>query len=277
MVGSCDTWYGHVGWTYALAATFFGLWIVGVRAQDLNHYLAQGDAFHRQFDTHNAYRSYVSAYQLDSTNADVLRRLVYELIEIGNEFPRSNEQLEKYLESERLARRAVSMEPDSPDVHVALAMALERTAQYDGGKKVIHKWSEIRLAARKALELNPASTMGFYFLGRWHLAMLQTSWLLKGYARVTEGDLPEEPSLDTAERCFLNAIEIDNRRIAHFFQLGRTYVALDNWHDARLAFEEIIWLPVAEKGDRRAQRQARQYVQMIEDKQYAALKNAIEE
>lgn len=245
--------------------------------QSLEHLIAKGDALRRQFDTQGAYESYLAAYTLDSNNAEVLCRLSLELIDMGNELPRSDDQRQMYDRALFYSRRAARVAKDSARVYSTLGYALEKKALYESGKTKVKLLNELHAAALISIRSDSNNAMGYFLAGRWHMILMDVSWLVREYSEWTEGRLPEEPSYVRAESNFLRAVELSKEPIAHFMELGKTYVRMENWHDARLVFEEIVFLPSRVKNDNRWKRDARKYLGMLEAADYAPLKDSVEE
>lgn len=263
-----------------LQRLFFGIWflpMVAGRAQSTQEIIAKGDALRQTFDTRGAFELYSAAYRLDSTNVDVLCRLSQELIELGNELPKSDDQKSRYDEALTYARKAMKHAEDSLRVFEVLGRAIEKVVLYESGKKKIKLLTELYSVAAAGVAGDSLNDRCLHLLGRWHWTMMDVNWLVKGYSQLTDGRLPEEPSHEKAEQYFLKAIAVNGRCIGHFIDLGKTYVRLENWHDARLAFEEIAVLPNQSKSDARWKRDARKYLTILESGEYAHLKDAVEE
>lgn len=245
-------------------------------AQTAGDLIAQGDAFHNQFDTYNAFKTYKAASELDSTNFEVLWKMAGELIDMGNELPKSDDQELKYHESEILARKAVQLNPNHAKGHVMLALALEKTALDESGSDRIKALGLSRMAAEKALEIDPDEDMGHSLLGRWNREIANTGWLTKTYSKIFVITTPPA-SYEKAIEYFTKAIGINRTFISHYLELGKTYVLVEKWTEAGEAFQKAVDLPVTQKSDSKWQREAKHYLQLLQQGNHSELTDSIEE
>ncbi len=238
--------------------------------------IAQGDAFHRQLDTYNAFKTYKAAYELDTTNFDAIWKMAGELIDMGNELPKSNDQILKYQEAVAVASKAVELNPNHSKGHVLLAAALEKIALYKSGGERIKLLNQSRTAAEKAIMIDPGEDLGHHLLGRWHREMTNIGWLTKAFSKVFVVSTPPA-TFENAVDHFTRAISINPNYIAHYLELGKTYLFLEKWAEAGEAFTKVTELPLTEKGDSKYQRDARHYLQLLQQGNYSELLDSIEE
>lgn len=244
--------------------------------QSAGEWIAQGDAFHNQFDTYNAFKAYKAAHDLDTTNFDALWKMAGELIEMGNELPKSNDQMLKYHEAVEIAGKAVALNPNHAKGHVMLAAALEKTASDKSGAERIKLLNQSRTAAEKAVEINPGEDIGHSLLGRWNREMANIGWVTKTYCKLFIVSTPPA-TYENAVDHFNKAIGINPNYISHYLELGKTNVYLDKWAEAGDAFTKVMDLTATEKSDSKYQREARHYLQLLQQGNYSELSDSIEE
>jgi len=247
-----------------------------IDAQTVGELIAQGDALHSQFDTYNAFKAYKAASILDSTNFDVLWKMAGELIDMGNELPKSSDQTAKYREAEAEARKAIQLNPNHAKGHVMLALAIEKTALDHTGAERIKALNQSRMAAEKALEINSEEDLGHSVLGRWNRDMTNTAWLTKTFSKLFIVSTPPA-TYEKAVDQFSKAIAINQNYISHYLELGKTYVLLEKWNEAGEAFQKVVDLPVTQKSDSKWQRVAKHYLQLLQQGNHSELVDSIEE
>ncbi len=245
-------------------------------AQTAGQFIAQGDVFHNQFDTFNAFKAYQSASQADSTNFEALWKMANELIDMGNELPKSADQKNKYAEAETIARKAVQLNPNHSKGRLVLAMAIEKVALNETGNDRIRLLNRLHTEADKGLAINPQEDGCHHLLGRWNRSIAAISWLSRTWTRIFSGGFPQA-SNDKAIEHFKKAIAINDGDLSHYLELGKTYVALEKWSDAKEAFEKVIAMPMVTKSDRKWQRDANNYLQLLKTPNYSDLKDAVQE
>lgn len=245
-------------------------------AQTPDELIAQGNSFHDHFDTYNAYKAFKLAYESDTTNYDAMWKMASELIDMGNELPKSADQNQKYSEALDIAAKAVQLNPNNAKGHIIMALALEKTALDKSGTDRIKVLNQARGAAEKAIEINPDEDLGYGLLGRWHVAMANTGWITRTYSNLFVVSTPAA-SYDTAIEQFKKAIALRPVGISHYLELGKTYAILEKWTQAGEEFEKILTLPVADKSDSKSQREAKHYLQLLQQNKFSELTDIIEE
>lgn len=245
-------------------------------AQTASQLIGQGDAFHKQFDTYNAYKSYKSASETDSTNFEALWKMANELIEMGNELPKSPDQKTKYAEAESMARRAVQLNPNHSKGHLVLAMAIEKVALNETGGDRIRLLNRLHAEAEKGLAINPQEDGCHHLLGRWNRTITNIGWLSKTWLRIFSGSFPQASGEHAIDH-FKKAISINANDLSHYLELGKTYVYMEKWNDAKEGFEKVMTLPIVTKSDRKWQRDANNYLELLKTANYSELKDAVQE
>jgi tetratricopeptide (TPR) repeat protein len=144
------------------------------------------------------------------------------------------------------------------------------------GSDRIKLLNKARLSAEKALVINPNEDLGYDLLGRWHREMTETSWFTKTYSNLFVVSTPSA-SYDAALEQFKKAIEINQNNVSHYVELGKTYVLLEKWELAGESFEKSLLLPVNQKADSKLQREAKHYLQLLQQGHHTELTDIIEE
>jgi tetratricopeptide (TPR) repeat protein len=259
---------------------FFVMIVLGpvsaLGAQTVSQLIGQGDTFHKQFDTFNAFKAYKTAAESDSTNFEALWKMTYELIEMGNELPKSADQKNKYKEAEASARKAVLLNPNHAKGHWVLALAFEKVALDETGNERIRLLNQLRLEAEKGLGVNPKEDACHHLLGRWHRTVSNIGWVTKTWSKIFATSLPPA-SLEKSVEHFKKAIELNGNDLSHRLELGKTYVCMEKWNEAKEIFDKVGTMTLLTKNDRKWQRDAANYLQLLKTSSYSDLRDAVQE
>jgi tetratricopeptide (TPR) repeat protein len=218
--------------------------VFGQSAEEL---LKSGDDAFEAYDNMKALQFYKRVIALDSSNCDGLWKAARAYIDLGE---KANKDIQKnnYYKAEEIARKAVNVCPNNDMAHLELSVAVGRVALMVGGKKKVELSREVKDEALKALELDPQNDIAHHVLARWHREVANLSGMLKMFAKILYGGLPEA-SNETAVEHFKKAAELDPSFLNHHLELGLTYERMKEWELAKASFEKVIELPKADSDD----------------------------
>ena len=247
-----------------LISLFLILFVSVVSAQTVNEYLAKGDEAFDAFDNVAALKAYKAAVALDSSNCEALWKTARAHIDVGE---KAEEDIQKanYYSAEKIARKAIVVCPDNDMAHLELAVAVGRVALMEGGKKKVELSREVKSEALKALELNPNNDIAHHVLARWNREVANLSGMLKMFAKMLYGGLPEA-SNEAAVEHFTKAAELDPSFLNHYLELGITYEKMKEWAKAKECYEKVIELPVKDSDDNDHKQEAKQRLEKIAKK-----------
>ena len=214
-----------------LAVAFFSFATIAF-ADHLSTAVEAGDAELAKFDLDTAIRDYRLALQSQPNNYEATWKLCRGLVDEGTLTRLRADQKLRFVEAERLARRAVALHPEDANGHLYLAVAVGKLALFEGGKRKVELSKEVKVEAEKALALNPNEDIAYHVLGVWHREMTKLNWLLKQFAELLYGDLPAS-SLDESLKNLRHAAELAPENVAHQVELAKTLVAVGSWGAAR--------------------------------------------
>lgn len=220
--------------------------------------LALGDAAYAAFDNQAALRHYLAALDADASDPEALWKAAQAYATVGASQEREDRDEAKglYADAERLARRAVGVQPESPDAHFVLAMSLGRRAQLEGTRTRIRLSQEVRAEAERTLELDPRHSGGHHILGRWHRDVARLSWLQKALAKLIYGGVPPGASMEQSAEHFAEAIEVDPARPVHHLEYAKTLLEQGRIDEAREHLRRCLELPRMQWDDPEHQREA---------------------
>jgi tetratricopeptide (TPR) repeat protein len=257
----------HGRWLFLIGATIFIAKIAYASASATNDpkcalTIREGDIAYKNFDNAIALASYRRAVEIDSSNYEALWKLARAHIDVGTSLPK-NEQLQYYVFGEKLARRCVTLHPDSAEGHFYLAVALGRVALHQGGKRKIQIAKEVKAEAERALQCNPKHDGALHVLGRWNYELAELNFIERAVAKIVFGGLPTGASYEQAAQYFEQAIAQRPEAPLHHLEYGRTLLKLDRVAEARQQLERCVELPEFFWDDARHKRAARRLLDKL--------------
>ncbi|OGC00967.1 hypothetical protein A2V82_03730 [candidate division KSB1 bacterium RBG_16_48_16] len=216
-------------------------------AETVEEFIASGDAANKAFDHQSALKFFQKAHQLDPANCEALWKMSRAHVDIGEKADKDLQRQHYYM-AEKIARQAVAQCETVADAHLALSIAVGRVALMEGGKKKVELSKEVKTEAEKTLELDASNDLAYHVLGRWHREVATLSGILKAFAKILYGGLPDA-SLEKAVQYFSKAIEIKPDYINHHLELGITYEDMKEWEQAKQEYEKVAELPGTESDD----------------------------
>lgn len=232
--------------------------VFGQSAEEL---LKSGDDAFDEYNHAAALQFYEKVIAMDSSNCEGLWKTTRAYIDLG-ETAEKDIQKNNYYVAEKIGRKAVAECPESDMAHLELAVAVGRVALMEGGKKKVRLSREIKAEALKALELNPQNDIAHHVLARWHREVANLSGMLKMFAKVLYGGLPDASNEKAVEH-FKSAIENDPSFLNHYLELGMTYQKMDEWLLAKECFEKVIELPKTDSDDDDHKAEAQQRLEKV--------------
>jgi tetratricopeptide (TPR) repeat protein len=144
-----------------------------------------------------------------------------------------------YRQAEALARRAVSLDPESSAAHFWLAAAVGRRAQVAGGglRSTARLADEAYREAARTLELDSLHAGAHNLLGQLHYEVMDAPWLVRVIGLRFVGRLEFEASWDEAERLLEKARTLAPDELLGRLELARLYLRTDRPELARPELE----------------------------------------
>jgi tetratricopeptide (TPR) repeat protein len=183
--------------------------------------------------------------------------------ELGEE-SKGEEQRRLVANAVEHARGAVKVAPDSAMGHVWLAVALGRQALKEGPKTRLALAREIKSEADRAIELDPSIGRAWHVRASWNRKIASLSAIERLAANTVLGGVPKGASMKNAVRDFQKAIELEPAYVNHRLELGRTFVEMKRWAEARRELEQAIALPpTSHPRDPERQQEARRLLEKL--------------
>ena len=236
-----ERWLFFIGSIIFIASTA-GAFVSPINDPNCALIIREGDIAYKNFDNSIALADYRRALEIDSSNYEALWKLARAYVDVGRSLPK-NEQLQYYVFGEKLARRCLTLYPDSAEGHFFLAVALGREALQQGGKRKIQIAKEVKAEAERALQCNPAHDGAMHVLGRWHYELADLNFIERAVAKIVFGELPSGASYEQAAHYFEQAIAHHPEAPVHHLEYGRTLLKLGRVAEARQQLERCVELP----------------------------------
>jgi Tfp pilus assembly protein PilF len=240
-------------------STFFALVILGsmtADAQPAADALAAIDAMRDQ----GAYsEAVIRLEQMQGShpgNAEVLWRLARTRVDIGEQRASLDEQATHYRAAIEDARRAVEVDPNNAEAHLALAIASGRVGLISPTRQKIELSRDVKEHVDRAIELDPSSGTSYHVRGRWHYEVASLGFVERTVVRVVYGGLPQA-SYEQAAADFRRSIEAEDT-VLDRLELGRTYLKLGDRVRARAELERAVGMPTTDPKDPTHQQEARE-------------------
>ena len=156
------------------------------------------------------------------------------------------------------AREAVHAAPDSALGHVWLAVALGRQALHEGPKTQLALSREIKAEVDRAIAIDPRIGRAWHVLALWNRKVASLNFMERAAANTVLGGVPKGASMENAVKDLERAIALEPGYVNHHLELGRTFVQMKRWPEARKELETAVSLPpVSNPRDAKYQAEAR--------------------
>jgi Flp pilus assembly protein TadD len=226
----------------------------GAPADDL---IAKGDAFYAKLQAAAALKYYLPAEKLEPNNARLLVHISREYRHLMSDATSAQERLSLGSTAVNYARRAVAINPNDPEAHLALAISYGKLEPLQTNRQKFEAVHIIKDAVDKAIKLDPRNDLGWHVLGRWHEGLAQINPVMRALAQVAFGKLPDSTH-EEAAACFQRAIALNPNRPMHYIELGVVYAQMGRTDEARRFTNTGLSMPNTDKDDSEIKRQGRE-------------------
>jgi tetratricopeptide (TPR) repeat protein len=244
------------------AALALALASTGATAESPEELIQKGDVFYDKLQASEALKFYLPAEKLDPNNVRLLVRISREYRHLMSDATKATEKLLLGNTALGYAQRAAALAPNDPETHLALAISYGKMLPIEETKQQFAYSRLIKIAADKAIELDPNNDLAWQVLGRWYLALADVGTVKRALARLAYGKLPPAKYEDAA-RCFEKALALNPNRLMHYIELGRTYSKMGRDADARKFITKGLAMPETEKDDPETKDRGRQILMKL--------------
>lgn len=228
-----------------------------VFAQSADMLVAAADSAYDTLDVATALEKYEAAVAADSAHYAALWKAARSAVDLAEYEPDEDKKRSLFELAERLARRAVAIEPDDAEGHFSMARALGRVALTKGARDRVKYGTQVRASALRALELNPNHPGAMHVLGRWNAEVMRLSGIARFFAKnLLGGKVLGEASWENARTHMEHAVEVDPERLVHHLGLAEIYLDIDEDEKAREQLNIVINGQVRDYNDPHYKREA---------------------
>lgn len=209
--------------------------------QTADSLLAAGNRAYDSLEVSTALERYEAAIEADSSNYEALWRASRAAVDLAEYEPDAEKKRALFEQAERLARRAVEVEPDDAEGHFSMARALGRVALTKGARDRVKYGTQVRASALRALELSPDHPGALHVLGRWNAEVMRLSGFTRFFAKnLLGGKVLGEASWENARKYMERAVEVDPDRLVHHLGLAEIYIDRDDEEKAREQLNIVV-------------------------------------
>jgi tetratricopeptide (TPR) repeat protein len=226
-------------------------------ARGAGDWIEQGDALDRQFKSAQALVAYEKALAANPNDADLLRKISKQYVEMVLDAPSKKERLRLAQLGYDTALQAKRLAPNDPEVRVTVAIAAGRLAFYSEPRRRLELSSVVRSESAESVKLNPRFALGWHVLGRWNYEIANLNTVLRVLAEAVYGKMPPA-SNDEAIRSLSRAVELEPNNALFHAELGRAYLAAGRKEEAKRELQKSLTLPRRSRDDAGAQDRAKQ-------------------
>ena len=215
-----------------------------------------GDVHDTRFEFDKALTYYLPAEKLQPDNTELLLKISRQYALKMNDLPNKADKIASCSKGLAYAERAVASDPNHCEANLSVAICLGKLTPYLGAKESVEASRRIKLAAEKAVKVDPKNDLAWQVLGRWHQELADIGIATRALAKIIYGGLPAA-SNEEAVKCFQKAMALNPRRLVHVVELGRTYARMGQQENAKKYLQKGLAMAEIDKDDPETKARAR--------------------
>ena len=237
---------------------FLPVSIVTLLANPAYEYILQGNIYYNEFNSEAALNEYKKAYELDQNNFEILNALTMTANDCGEDLRDTDMEAAKqyFRQSIDYAELAKEKFPNVPETYFLLALSYGNLARYSNGKKKIKIARNVEYNLQKVIELKPDFAPSYIAFGVYYRQLSNLNWFQRKYANAFLGGLPEGKIEDSRDS-LLKALELDPDFIITHYEIGRTYLEMDEYEKANYHFNKVLELDLRDHSDTNKKKKVR--------------------
>jgi tetratricopeptide (TPR) repeat protein len=228
------------------------------------------DRLYGQFKPREAAGELQKILEVDGSNFEALIKMARAYVDIGDQIPENGtdwkeRKLKEYSIAEDYARKAVRVDPNSTWGYLWIAASTGNIAMVSAVSKQVDLADEIRDAVEKALALDPKNGLAYHIYGVWHRKLAEIGKGSRMLAGALYGRSVPNGSLDRSIEYLKKAVALNPTLIVSRLELARSYIASEEWAQARAMLKSIPDLPIQFSDDAKHKEKAAQLLDEIKD------------
>jgi tetratricopeptide (TPR) repeat protein len=147
------------------AALALALASTGTGAESARELIQEGDVFYAKLQAAEALKFYLPAEKLEPNNVRLLVRIAREYRHLMSDATNATEKRQLGNTAVDYAQRAVALAPNDPETQLAVAISYGKMLPIEGTKQQITNSRLIKIAAEKAIALDPNNDLASHVFG----------------------------------------------------------------------------------------------------------------
>jgi regulator of microtubule dynamics protein 3 len=238
---------------------------------DAAQMLNNAEGFYKQFKPKEAAAELQKVLQLEPQNFEALTKLSRAHVDIGDMIPQSapdwqDKRMKEYRAAEDYARKAIAVNPKSTWGYFYVAASLGNIAMLSPVGTQIDLAAEIRGSVEKAIALDPQNGFAYCVYGIWHRKMAEIGKTKRMFASLVYGRSVPAGTIEKSIEYLRKAVALNPTVIVSRLELGKSYIAAENWPLARNALASIRELPIQFSDDSNHKQKAEALLEEIKER-----------
>ena len=228
------------------------------------------DRLYARFKAREAAGELHKVLEIDGDNFPALIKLARAYIDIGDHIVENGSdskerKMKEYVKAEDYARRAVKVNPSSTWGYFWVAASLGNIAVVSPVEKQLDLAGEIRDAVEESIARDPQNGAAYHIYGVWHRKLAELGQGKRILAGVFYGRSPPTGSLQQSIEYLKKAVALNPTAIISRLELARSYIAVEDFADARAMLKSVPALPIQFSDDAKHKEESAQLLQQIKD------------
>jgi len=170
-------------------------------AQDINLLLKDAQQLETAFKEPEALQKYLDVIRFQPGNLTALIKISELYSILGKHQGTKDKQKEYYRNARVYAQKALTVNGNSSDANVVMALAMGRMALISSGDDKIKAIKDVKTYSEKSVQLDPNNFKGYHVLAKWNYEVSDLNSVEKWLVKVAYEALPKA-SLDDAIKYF---------------------------------------------------------------------------
>ena len=210
----------------------------GSEEESLQNELTAIDSLRQAGDFRGALRRLQPLRTDHPEQVEVLWRLVYTWVDLGQMADKKNQRTQFYANAIDVAEAGLAADSTSARAHLALAVAEGRAALDAGTRERIQRSRAVKRHADRAIAIDSTLDGAYHTRGRWHREVEDIGFFQRAIVKTVYGGLPES-SIEQAVQDFQTAIDLHDE-VLHRLELAKTYLQMDRPEEARRELQTAL-------------------------------------
>ena len=229
-----------------------------VFAQDQKELLTKARKLQTERSHEEALKVYQQLYDTDTNNVDYASNLSQCYSRAGALMSPGAAQTNYYKKAKMYAKKALKLNTNFADAHLAYALALARENENAPTKAKISNAKEIKKECDLTLKLDPSNATAYHIMGRWHRTFASMNGFEKTMVNTFYGGTPKGGTYADALENLRTAIKLEPNLSMHVYELALTYYEMGEKENAKKFLNKALEYPVNSKDAEKTKKQAQE-------------------